>query len=190
MQGDDYSELLKACCMHWADLSSKNPKRTSHSHRQMFISFHFKCIFHQKSEKMGERMSKERQRDKAQVERREEREKSFMLTPSWQSGEKSKRRARRCRGQTEVREMRSRQGLSWRHYSWLIEWELVWQFKTGCHVAEGEQKTGEWGRRGPHKQEECECVCLLLLCACQAVNICTFIHWTSVSQSFWLCSWE
>lgn len=34
-------------------------------------SFDCKCFFHQKSEEMGERMSKERRGDKAQVERRE-----------------------------------------------------------------------------------------------------------------------
>lgn len=86
--------------------------------------------------------------------------------------EESEKQEKRCRRETEVREMQSRQALSWRHRSWLMEWELVWQSKAGCHVTEGEQETREQGLGGAHKQEVCACVR-----ACLRVCTSLFFSW-------------
>lgn len=48
-------------------------------------------------------------------------------------------------GDCEVGETLSRQGLSWRHRSWLMEWELVWQSESRapCHWGENRRPESE-----------------------------------------------
>lgn len=148
--------------------------------------------------KADKKSTRGRERGMIKPKKKGKKNRCFMLTPSWQCGEESKRQERRSRRETEVREMWSRQGLSWRHYSWLMEWELAWQSKAGCLVTEGEQETGERGHRGLYKVELCAFVCLsvclpILFFARRAVNTRASVQWMSVSLSFWLFagrSWD
>lgn len=61
---------------------------------------------------------------------------------------KARSRGRDAGGRVKSGRRSARQALSWRHHGWLMEWELVWQSKAGCHVTEGEQETGEQGLGG------------------------------------------
>lgn len=159
-------QLLILWCIHifhWANLSSKSqediitPTRWSACQQKFF----YMCKRQRKEESRGKTKGGQ---IKYKYKEKRKKEKFYVDTELQEVREEN-------RAESEAGETRSRRGLSWRHCSWLIEWELVWQSKAGCHVTEGEQKTGEGGWRMLLKQRWCACLPFFICpVACQCTQ--------------------
>lgn len=145
------------------------PHDEVHANKSSFIC---ESIFLQKTEEGREQRKNKRRADKVQIQRKKE-EREVLCRHRVVRGE---------RGEWDAEQT----GLSWRHCSWLIEWELVWQSEAGCHVTEGEQKTGEGGWRMLLKQRRCACLPFFICpVACQCTQLPSPARFPGILKDEW-----